>query len=115
MLIAVLLFIFLSPGLLLTIPRIGSKIFMSGRTSVVAVLVHAVIFAVLYTVLGGDMDGFQSGGGSGSSPVVTLRKGRQCSTSTDTPGNTHTSCTLCANGNHKCSKNKKGNMICVCT
>jgi hypothetical protein len=40
---ATLLFVLLSPGFLLTIPPIG-KLFMSGKTSVAAVLVHAVVF-----------------------------------------------------------------------
>ena len=47
MLVEVLLFVLLSPGLLLTLPPVGKGIFMSGKTSVVAVLVHAVVFAVL--------------------------------------------------------------------
>ena len=44
MLGAVLLFILLSPGLLLTLPPVGKKIFMSHQTSVAAVLVHALVF-----------------------------------------------------------------------
>ena len=42
----VLLFVVLSPGLLLTLPPVGPKVFFSGKTSVAAVLVHAVVFAV---------------------------------------------------------------------
>jgi hypothetical protein len=42
-----LLFIILAPGLLLTIPPIGKNVFMSGKTSVLAVIVHAAIFAGL--------------------------------------------------------------------
>ena len=46
-----LLFILLSPGLLLTIPPVGKSIFMSCKTSMIAVFVHAAIFAgVLYYV-----------------------------------------------------------------
>lgn len=49
MLFLPLLFIILSPGFLLTIPPVGKKVFMSGQTSITAVLVHAVIFtAILY-------------------------------------------------------------------
>jgi hypothetical protein len=49
MLFLPLLFIILSPGFLLTIPPVGKKVFMSGQTSLTAVLVHAVIFtAILY-------------------------------------------------------------------
>ncbi len=46
-----LLFILLSPGLLLTLPPVGKKIFMSGQTSVAAILVHALVFTlVLYGI-----------------------------------------------------------------
>lgn len=45
--LATLLFIALSPGVLLTLPPIGNKIFMSGKTSLIAVLVHAVVFFVI--------------------------------------------------------------------
>jgi len=56
--IAVLLFVLLSPGLLLTLPPVG-KIFMSRKTSVTAVLVHAVVFATLLTLLK-SVEGFQA-------------------------------------------------------
>lgn len=46
-----LLFILLSPGLLLTLPPVNKKIFMSGQTSVAAILVHALVFTlVLYGI-----------------------------------------------------------------
>lgn len=44
--VTVALFILLSPGFLLTIPAGSKGLFMSGQTSVAAVLVHAVVFAV---------------------------------------------------------------------
>jgi hypothetical protein len=47
LLLATLLFVLLSPGILLTLPPVGSKIFMSGKTSLIAVLVHAVVFYVI--------------------------------------------------------------------
>lgn len=47
---ATLLFILLSPGVLLTLPPIGGKIFMSGKTSLVAVLVHAVVFYLILSM-----------------------------------------------------------------
>ena len=47
---ATLLFILLSPGVLLTLPPIGGKIFMSGKTSLVAVLVHAVVFYLVLSM-----------------------------------------------------------------
>ena len=43
----VVLFLLLQPGLLLTIPPVGKKIFMSGKTSVTAIMVHALIFAAI--------------------------------------------------------------------
>ena len=51
MLVAVVLFILLTPGLLLTLPPVGKKIFMSGKTSIVAILVHAVVFYFAYGYL----------------------------------------------------------------
>ena len=39
-----ILFILLSPGVLLTLPPVGKKVFMSGQTSTLAVLVHAAVF-----------------------------------------------------------------------
>lgn len=44
--IVTLLFILLSPGLLVTIPKVGKSMFRSGKTSTMAVLVHAIIFTV---------------------------------------------------------------------
>ena len=69
MLGAVVLFILLSPGLLLTLPPVGKKIFMSCQTSVAAVFVHALVFAIALTYLPyipvlNQLDGFQGGMGS---------------------------------------------------
>lgn len=51
MIIAALLFLLLSPGVLLTLPPVGKKVFMSGQTSLQAVVVHAAVFAaVLYSL-----------------------------------------------------------------
>ncbi len=47
MLAMMLLFVALQPGLLLTLPAVGRSVFMSGKMSVQAVMVHALIFAVL--------------------------------------------------------------------
>ena len=58
--IAILLFILLSPGLLITLPPVG-KIFMSRKTSLVAVLIHAIVFAGLLTLLKEVSEGFQTG------------------------------------------------------
>jgi hypothetical protein len=45
--VLLVLFIVLSPGILLTLPPVGKQIFMSGQTSLLAVLVHAIIFAAI--------------------------------------------------------------------
>ena len=42
---ATLLFIILSPGFLLTIPPVG-KLFMSYKTSLFAILIHSLVFAI---------------------------------------------------------------------
>ena len=62
---AVILFILLSPGLLLTLPPVGGKAWMSGKMSVAAVFVHAVVFFVLLSYrrsipLLNQLEGFQS-------------------------------------------------------
>ncbi len=49
--IAILLFILLSPGFLLSIPAVGGKYLMTGKTSVTAVLVHAVVFGLALYIL----------------------------------------------------------------
>lgn len=66
LLAATILFILLSPGVLLTLPPVGSKILMSGKTSLIAVLVHAVVFYVLLSfrrqipVLNVFIEGFEA-------------------------------------------------------
>jgi hypothetical protein len=42
--LATILFIILSPGLIITIPNISESIFRSGYTNNIAVLVHAILF-----------------------------------------------------------------------
>lgn len=56
-----LLFVLLSPGVLLTLPPKGKGVWMSGQTSLVAVLVHAVVFVVAYNFLKGSgiFEGFE--------------------------------------------------------
>ncbi len=55
-----LLFIALQPGILLTLPAVGRRVFMSGKMSVQAVFVHALVFAVVLHFLrrGGYFEGF---------------------------------------------------------
>lgn len=48
-LLATLLFVLLSPGVLLTLPPVGKNVFMSLKTSLMAVAVHAVVFYLLLT------------------------------------------------------------------
>jgi len=56
-LLPVVLFVVLSPGLLLTIPGSGTGLgalkpdFASGKTTVMAILVHAVVFFVALSLL----------------------------------------------------------------
>jgi hypothetical protein len=47
MIVLFVLFIILSPGMVLTLPPVGKKIFFSGLTSKTAVVVHAIVFVVL--------------------------------------------------------------------
>lgn len=47
MLVEVLLFVLLSPGMLLTLPPVGKGVFMTCKTSAMAVAVHAVVFYLL--------------------------------------------------------------------
>ena len=56
-----LLFVVLSPGVLLTLPPKGKGIYMSGQTSLLAVAVHAVVFALAFNYLRGTgmFEGFQ--------------------------------------------------------
>ena len=49
LLLATILFIVLSPGVFLTIPPVGNSLFLSGKTSLLSVAVHALLFtAILY-------------------------------------------------------------------
>ena len=45
------LFMLLSPGMLLTLPQSSGGVFMSGQTSVTAVLVHSLVFAIVFAFL----------------------------------------------------------------
>jgi len=58
-----ILFFLLSPGVLLTLPPVGKKIWMSGQTSITAAVVHAIVFVgILYLVESQDWisEGFAS-------------------------------------------------------
>ena len=73
-----LLFVLLSPGVLLTLPPKGKGIWMSGQTSLLAVAVHAVVFALAFNYLRGTgmFEGFQTAMGSA-----------ECATDMDCSGN----------------------------
>lgn len=46
-----ILFFVLSPGVLLTLPPVGKKIWMSGKTSITSALVHTIVFVgILYLI-----------------------------------------------------------------
>ena len=61
-----LLFVVLSPGVLLTLPPKGKGVFMSGQTSLIAVAVHAVVFALAFNYLRGSgmFEGFTAMAGA---------------------------------------------------
>ena len=45
------LFVILSPGLLLTLPPGSGGVFRSGQTSMLAVVLHSIVLAVLFAIL----------------------------------------------------------------
>jgi hypothetical protein len=51
LIVPALLFILLSPGVLLTLPPGSKGIFRSGQTSLVAVGVHTLVFALVFSFL----------------------------------------------------------------
>ena len=60
-LVLAILFFVLSPGVLLTLPPVGKKIWMSGQTSITSALVHAIVFVgILYLIQSNTtvMEGF---------------------------------------------------------
>jgi len=53
LIVPALLFILLTPGVILTLPPIDGSVFFSGRTGLVPVMVHTVIFSILFASLRG--------------------------------------------------------------
>jgi hypothetical protein len=49
--VPVLLFIILSPGLLLNLPPVDGVWFVSVKTSYASIIVHALVFALVYWLL----------------------------------------------------------------
>lgn len=48
--ITILLFVLLSPGLILTIPRESNGIFFSGQTSHLSVIIHSIVFVFIFGI-----------------------------------------------------------------
>ena len=59
LLLATALFVALSPGVLLTIPPGKGKLFVSGKTSLVAVFVHAAVFYLALSFLPKIIEGME--------------------------------------------------------
>ena len=53
LIVPALLFILLTPGVILTLPPIDGPVFFSGKTGLVPVMVHTVIFSILFASLRG--------------------------------------------------------------
>ena len=53
LIVPALMFIFLTPGVFLTIPPLSGGVFLSGQTGIVQVIVHAVVFSMLFASLRG--------------------------------------------------------------
>jgi len=56
------LFFFLSPGMVVTIPKGTKGYFFSCQTSVTAGIVHALVFVLAYTILRGFLHGYEGFG-----------------------------------------------------
>jgi hypothetical protein len=79
------LFFVLSPGVLLTLPAGSKGIFMSGQTSVVAALVHALVFVIVYTMVMkymGVNEGFAACSASNCASPKVCNAGKCCTVST---------------------------------
>ena len=53
LIVPALLFILLTPGVILTLPPNGGPVFFSGQTGIVQVLVHTVVFSITFASLRG--------------------------------------------------------------
>jgi|DEB0MinimDraft_10_1074344.scaffolds.fasta_scaffold45633_2 hypothetical protein len=51
LIVPTVLFILLSPGMLLTIPPGAKGLYMSGETSLQSILVHTLVFAIVFAFL----------------------------------------------------------------
>ena len=57
-LVLAILFFVLSPGVLLTLPPVGKKIWMSGQTSITSALVHAFVFVGIFYLIQQNIETF---------------------------------------------------------
>ena len=101
--LATVLFVLLSPGVLLTLPPVGTQIWRSGKTSLMAVLVHAALFAlILVCCSSSSQEGFSK---SSSQEGFTQANGASC-----------TGVFQCASGNcsgGRCRPKKPNGEVCV--
>lgn len=51
LIVPTVLFMVLSPGILLTMPESSKGMFVSGQTSVAAILVHGLVFAMVFALV----------------------------------------------------------------
>ncbi len=51
LIVPTVLFVMLSPGMLLTLPPGAKGPFMSGETSITAILTHTIVFALVFAIL----------------------------------------------------------------
>lgn len=90
MLAAVVLFVLLSPGLLLTLPPVGKKVFASGKTSLYAILVHALVFAFALKYIDqipllNRLEGFQATAPAAARPLNTANTANTANATTVPP------------------------------
>jgi len=106
-----ILFFLLSPGVLLTIPPVGGKLFMSGKTSLMAAAVHAVVFVLVYLLIKncyGSLlaEGFQT------TKLSTLPKGASCAVQKNRNGTFVTfNASMCKSGQCMATGNSKKEII----
>ena len=51
LIVTTMLFVLLSPGILLNIPPVSKGLFMSGQTSLSSAVVHTLVFALVFALL----------------------------------------------------------------
>ena len=53
LIVPALLFVLLTPGVILSLPPDGGSVFFSGQTGIVPILVHTVVFSIIFASLRG--------------------------------------------------------------